>query len=68
MPLLKAIPDRRQPTARIPLKAIRRLVDCLEPDARLDYERRRFTEDTLRHLYHSVRVVRDWLDIVDTRL
>jgi hypothetical protein len=40
----------------------------LEPDTRRDYERRRFTEDTLRHLYHSVRVVHDWLDTFDTRL
>jgi hypothetical protein len=62
MPLLKPIPNRRQSTARIPLKAIRRLVDCLEPDARRDYERVRYTEDTLHHLYHCIRAVSSWLD------
>jgi hypothetical protein len=30
MSLLKPIPDSRQPTSRIPLPAIRRLVDCLD--------------------------------------
>jgi hypothetical protein len=57
MPLLKPIPDRRQPTSRIPLRAIRRLVDSLEPVTRRHYEGLSDSEDTEHHLYHAVRVV-----------
>jgi hypothetical protein len=55
-------------TTRIPLPAIRRLVECLEPYARRNYESVRDTEDTARHLYHSVHAVSSWLDTLDTQL
>jgi hypothetical protein len=58
---------KRQPAAWIPLRAIRRLVDCLEPDARRNYESVRDTEDTARHLYHSVHAVSSWLDKTEER-